>query len=73
MAKALLGHIGGNDPRMVAEVRRLQQRVRDLESQLLRLQAENDALSAAVHRDELISLDVERVEVRGPALVGSTA
>ena len=29
MAKALLGHVGGPDPRMVSEMRRLQQRIRD--------------------------------------------
>jgi hypothetical protein len=59
MAKALLGHVGGYDPRMIAEMRRLQQRVHDLESQMLRLQAENDALHAAVSPD-LLTLDVER-------------
>jgi Viral A-type inclusion protein repeat len=58
MAKALLGHIGAPDPRMVTEMRRLQRRVHDLESELVRLQAENDALSAAVRNDELISLNV---------------
>ena len=52
MAKALLGHIGGTDPRMLAEVRRLQQRVRDLEDQLGRAKAENDALAAAMHADK---------------------
>ena len=46
MAKALLGHLGGTDPRMVAEMRRLQQRVRDLEDQLVRVKAENDSLAA---------------------------
>ena len=45
MAKAILGHVGGPDPRMVAEMRRLQQRVRDLEAELVRLQEENDALA----------------------------
>jgi hypothetical protein len=59
MAKALLGHVGGYDPRMIAEMRRLQQRVHDLESQMLRLQAENDALHAAVSQD-LLTLEVER-------------
>ncbi|REE99081.1 hypothetical protein [Thermomonospora umbrina] len=53
MAKALLGHVGGPDPRMVAEMRRLQQRVRDLEAELVRLQTENDALSAEAHEDVL--------------------
>jgi hypothetical protein len=32
---------------MVAEMRRLQQRVRDLEDQLVRVKAENDSLAAA--------------------------
>ncbi|ROO83383.1 hypothetical protein EDD29_0886 [Actinocorallia herbida] len=47
MAKALLGHVGGPDPRMVAEMRRLQRRVRDLEAELVRLQEEKDALSTS--------------------------
>jgi cell division protein FtsB len=51
MAKALFGHVGGPDPRMVSEMRRLQQRVRDLEAELLRLQEENDALAAEVGQD----------------------
>jgi hypothetical protein len=64
MAKALLGHVGP-DPRMVSEMRRLQRRVHDLESELVRLQAENDALSAAARNDELIRLNVP---TREPAL-----
>lgn len=52
MAKALFGHVGGPDPRMVSEMRRLQQRVRDLEAELARLQAEKDALSADGGREE---------------------
>ena len=48
MAKALLGHVGGPDPRLVAEVRRLQRRVLDLEAEVLRLRAENDALTEIV-------------------------
>jgi hypothetical protein len=54
MAKALLGHVGGPDPRMVAEMRRLQRRVRDLEAELVRLQAENDTL--ATSQDDLVTL-----------------
>ena len=60
MAKALLGHVGGHDARMVFEVRRLQQRVRELESEVLRLRAENDALGAAVTTTDLISLEVSK-------------
>jgi hypothetical protein len=59
MAKALLGHVGGLDPRMVSEMRRLQQRVRDLEAALVRLQGENDALAAEVG-EELLVADRER-------------
>src|SRR3954467_13230911 len=64
MAKALLGHVGGSDPRVLAEMRRLQQRVQDLETQLLRGQAENDALSAAArHRDPVLNgIDVPKAE-----------
>ena len=58
MAKALVGYMNTTDPRVVAhlvsENRRLRQRVADLEAQLLRLQAENDAL-AAVSQDLLVS------------------
>jgi hypothetical protein len=46
MSKALFGHVGGSDPRVVSEMRRLQQRVRDLEAELSRLQQENESLSA---------------------------
>jgi hypothetical protein len=40
MAKALLGHVRGPDQRMAAELRRLRQRVGDLEAQLARLKEE---------------------------------
>ncbi|MGV9313148.1 hypothetical protein ACWDR0_13255 [Streptomyces sp. NPDC003691] len=71
MAKALLGYVGGSDPRLLAEMRRLQQRVQDLESELARIQTENDALNAAVAHhpgDSLltsIDIDVPQAE---PAL-----
>ncbi|OEV13074.1 hypothetical protein K378_03571 [Streptomyces sp. Amel2xB2] len=69
MAKALLGYVGGSDPRVLSEMRRLQQRVQDLESELVRMQAENDALSAAArHQDTMlegIDIDVHQAE---PAL-----
>lgn len=61
MAKAIYGHVGGPDPRLVSEMRRLQQRVRDLEAELARLQDENDVLIATVGQDLL-------VPVREPAL-----
>jgi cell division protein FtsL len=66
MAKALLGYVGGPDPRLLSEMRRLQQRVQDLESELVRIQAENDALSAASREEALLrSIDVPQAE---PAL-----
>ncbi|MGH3319471.1 MAG: hypothetical protein ACRDN9_04705 [Streptosporangiaceae bacterium] len=52
MAKALLGHVGGPDPRVVAELRRLQERVCDLETEVVRLQAANDALIATVRNGD---------------------
>jgi hemerythrin-like domain-containing protein len=63
MSKALFGYVGGPDPRMVSEMRRLQQRVRDLEDELARLQNENDALASGLTHDE----DVLVLE-REPAL-----
>ena len=61
MAKALLGYMSNTDPRVVAhltaENRRLRQRVEDLEAHILRLQAENDSLAAAVHDSPLLTLD----------------
>ncbi|MQS10007.1 hypothetical protein [Streptomyces alkaliphilus] len=65
MAKALLGYIGGPDPRVLAEMRRLQQRVQDLETQLVRVQAENDALAAARRDSVLEGIEVPKAE---PAL-----
>ena len=59
MAKALLGHVGGPDPRLVSEMRRLQQRVRDLEAELVKLQEENDALAAGVGQ-ALLAAERER-------------
>lgn len=57
MAKALLGHLGGPDPRVLREMRRLQERVRELESELLRVRAENDSLAAALDEGPLLTLD----------------
>lgn len=66
MAKALVGYLGRPDPRMSSEMRRLQERVRDLENECLRLQTANDALSAdAADRDELMTLSVPEAQ---PAL-----
>ena len=69
MAKALFGHVGvGQDLRMAAEMRRLRQRVRDLEDEVDRLQAANAALMPTTVADDmsdLISLSVPEAE---PAL-----
>ena len=56
MAKALLGYVGGPDPRLIEEARQLRRRVQDLEHQVLHLQRENDDLSAALHHDQLLTL-----------------
>ena len=61
MAKALLGYMSSTDPRVLTRItvenRQLRQRVADLEAQMLRLQAENDTLAAAVHESSLLTLD----------------
>jgi hypothetical protein len=51
MAKAILGHTGGPDPRMLSEMRRLGKRLHDLEAELIRLRAETDALAAEVRQE----------------------
>jgi cell division septum initiation protein DivIVA len=55
MAKAILGHVGGPDPRMLSEMRRLQQRVQDLEAELARLQEANDVLAASVSHGLIVT------------------
>ena len=59
MAKALLGHLN-SDARttsaLTVENRRLRRRVEDLEALVLRLQADNDGLAAAV-RDEKLTVE----------------
>ncbi|HEV2258123.1 MAG TPA: hypothetical protein VGS06_33740 [Streptosporangiaceae bacterium] len=59
MAKALFGHVGGPDPRMISEMRRLQQRVRDLEAELVRLQEENESLTVEAARTDMLVPDRE--------------
>ena len=67
MAKALLGHVGiGSDLQLVAEVRRLRGRVRELESELALARATSDALAASLTvEDDLRTLHLEHSE---PAL-----
>jgi uncharacterized small protein (DUF1192 family) len=71
MAKALLGHVGNDlDVRVVSELRRLRDRVRELEHEVARLQAANSALSSGLMLDDdMLTLSVhEHVGEREPAL-----
>ena len=72
MAKAILGHIGGPDPRLLAEVARLRRRVSDLQSEVERLTAENEALLPETIgeslADEIITLDTASPDRSSPAL-----
>jgi uncharacterized small protein (DUF1192 family) len=76
MAKAILGHVGGPDPRLLAEVARLRRRVGELQAEISRLTAENQALlTESLHEslgeslnDEIITLDAPRPERSTPAL-----
>lgn len=53
MAKALLGHVGnGLDLRIANEMKRLRDRVRDLENEVIRLRAENSELTSLARVDE---------------------
>ena len=64
MAKALLGHVGGTDLRLVDEVRRLRGRISELEAELARARAVNDALAAAVPvEDDLSTLSLSEAAV----------
>ena len=73
MAKALLGYVGGSDPRLLSEMRRLQQRVQDLESELTRIQSENDALNAAAFgREPRVRPPIRGVIVLTVKLFGET-
>lgn len=66
MAKALLGYVAG-DSRLIDENHRLRRRVAELEAVVLRLQAENDALAAEVHRGTLLIVP-DDIAVQTPAL-----
>ena len=56
MAKALFGHVGSPDLRLVDEVRRLRSRVQELEAELGRVTATNEALMASVHVEDDIRI-----------------
>ncbi len=66
MAKALLGFTTGSyDARLVAEVRALRMRVRDLESELDRSRTENAVLASAL---EVVDRESVQVALGEPAL-----
>lgn len=65
MAKALLGYVGGSDPRLLAEMRRLQQRVQDLESELAVFRPRTTRLRLPLHDSLIEGIDVPQAE---PAL-----
>src|SRR3954451_5311486 len=70
MAKALFGHVGvGPDVRVLAEMRRLSDRVRELEHEVARLEAANAALRHGLHvDDDMLSLSVpDSIQGRDPA------
>jgi hypothetical protein len=67
MAKALFGHVGvGPDVRVMSEMRRLRERVRDLEHEVARLEAANAELKGL--RDDMLSLSVADIVEHEPAL-----
>lgn len=70
MAKALFGHVGaGPDVRVMSEVRRLRDRVRDLEHEVARLEAANAALAQGLPVDgDMLSLSVPDIVEQEPAL-----
>lgn len=70
MAKALFGHVGvGPDVRVMSEMRRLRERVRDLEHEVARLEAANAALAAGLPVDgDMLSLSVPDMVEQEPAL-----
>ena len=64
MAKALMGQVTTelhSTTALVVENRRLRRRVQDLESLVLRLQADHDRLSAAVRDEVLAAEDLQPV------------
>jgi chromosome segregation ATPase len=60
MAKALFGHVGlGPDARVISEMRRLRERIRDLEHEVARLEAANAALRNGLQvDDDMLTLSV---------------
>lgn len=67
MAKALVGHISGQDPRLARETLLLRRRVADLEAEVLRLQHRNDSLSTALREREFVD-ELAAQQLLEPAL-----
>jgi hypothetical protein len=65
MAKALLGHVGnGLDLRMANEMKRLRDRVQDLENEVIRLRAANTELrSVNAELSSLARVDEEMLRL----------
>jgi hypothetical protein len=71
MAKALFGHVGNDlDVRMASELRRMRDRVRELEGEVARLNAANDALSSKL-MDEMLTLSIADRDESVPERVGA--
>jgi len=68
MAKALLGHLGGPDPVTMTELARLRRRVRDLEEEVDRLRAANEAVTAIVAGEAMLDTDDRLLSIAEPAL-----
>ena len=69
MAKALYGHLVGDraSSALLTELQILRRRVRDLEDEIGRLRAENDALAPTVTDDELVELRTLETRALGGA------
>lgn len=67
MAKALYGHLGGQDFLLSAELNRLRRRVQDLEAEVERLRSAQTVLHALDHDDLVLVTDSDMAELT-PAL-----
>jgi hypothetical protein len=63
MAKALFGHVGGSDLRLVDEARRLRNRIAELEAELVRVRSLNESLMAGLTVEDDLSTLTESVRL----------